>query len=276
MASSANPNKVAAIQLNGRRTWQENQPLLERLVHDAARAGAKIAVLPENLYAMAASPEEWRALSVRMTDPAVDWLADLARRHGIWLVAGTLPIRDEASGEKVWARSLVFDDAGAIRGKYDKIHLFDVDLPGRTESYRESDLFVPGDTPVVIDTPVGPLGMSICFDLRFPELYRALVDAGARWVCLPAAFTEATGQAHWHSLIRSRAIENSVYMVASAQVGQHADGRRTYGHSLIVDPWGGIMADAGTVADTFVTGSFDPKHQDEIRQRFPVLDLRRL
>lgn len=274
--SPVNPNKVATIQLNGRRTWQENQPLQERLIHDAALEGAVIAVLPENLYAMAASPEEWRSLSLRMTDLVVDWLSNLARRHRIWLVAGTLPIRDETSGEKVWARSLVFDDAGAIRGQYDKIHLFDVDLPGRTESYRESDLFARGDTPVVLDTPAGPLGMSICFDLRFPELYRALVDAGARWISLPAAFTEATGQAHWHSLIRTRAIENSVYMVASAQVGQHADGRRTYGHSMIVDPWGGVMADAGEVADTFVTATFDPQHQDEIRRRFPVLDLRRL
>lgn len=269
---------VAAIQLNGRADWSSNRIHVERLVHAAAAKGARVAVLPENLYAMAANAAEWRGLRIDADHEVIAWLGELARRAGVWLVAGTLPIRssEDPAEPRVWARSLVFDDAGGIRGRYDKIHLFDVDLPDSEERYRESDLFLRGEDPVVIDTPAGPMGMSICFDLRFPELFRALVDAGARWICLPAAFTESTGRAHWHTLIQARAIENSVYMVAAAQVGRHADGRQTYGHSLIVDPWGGVLADAGTAPDCFIQAMLDHDRQDEIRRRFPVLDLRRL
>jgi len=269
--------KIAAIQLNGRPDWPANRQLVERLVREAAAQGALVAVLPENLYAMPATEAAWRALAIGSDDEAIGWLGNLARRAGVWLVAGTLPIRSDDPAEKrVWARSLVFDDTGRIRAHYDKIHLFDVDLPDRAESYRESELFLRGESPVVVDTPAGPMGMSVCFDLRFPELYRALADAGARWICLPAAFTEMTGRAHWHALIRARAIENSVDMVAAAQVGRHADGRRTYGHSLIVDAWGEVLADAGTTADSFVCAGLDRGRQEEIRRRFPVLELRRL
>lgn len=277
-------SKVAALQINGQAQWSRNKPQIERLVRDAAMLRAQVVVMPENLYAMPADPGALLSMGFDAGDEPMAWLQQLARRHRIWLVAGTLPIRalsnDGLGSGKLHARSFVIDDSGAIRAYYDKIHLFDVTVPAlseaRQESYRESDLFVAGDVPVVVDTPVGPLGMAICFDLRFPELFRRLVDMGATWVCLPAAFTEATGRAHWEPLIRARAIENQIYMVASAQVGRHASGRHTYGHSMVVDPWGQILANANTVADTLITAEIDHQTQRHVRSQFPVLELRRL
>lgn len=277
-------SKVAALQINGQPQWSLNKPQIERLVRDAAILGAQVVVMPENLYAMPADPSALLSMGFDGDAEPMVWLRELARRHGVWLVAGTMPIRatatDAINTAKLHARSFVIDDSGAIRAHYDKIHLFDVTVPAssdsRQESYRESDLFVAGDAPIVVDTPAGPMGMAICFDLRFPELFRRLVDMGATWVCLPAAFTEATGRAHWEPLIRARAIENQIYMVASAQVGRHASGRQTYGHSMIVDPWGQILANANTVADTLVTADIDHQTQRHVRSKFPVLELRRL
>src|SRR5699024_1648556 len=171
--------------------------------------------------------------------------ADAARQHGLWIVAGTLPLRTP-DRQHVRPASLVYDSGGNRVACYDKIHLFDVGVPGSTEAYRESDLFAPGPlTPVTVDTPWGCMGLSICYDLRFPELYRALADAGAAFVTAPAAFTHTTGQAHWHLLTRARAVENQITLVAPNQAGIHADDRRTYGHSLIVDAWGTVRAEAG-------------------------------
>lgn len=277
-------SKVAALQINGQAQWSLNKPQIERLVRDAAILGSQLVVMPENLYAMPADPGALRSMGFDAGDEPMAWLQQLARRHGVWIVAGTMPIRapsaDGVSPLKLHARSFVIDDSGGIRAHYDKIHLFDVTVPAlsesRQESYRESDLFVAGDEPVVVETPVGPMGMAICFDLRFPELFRRLVDMGATWVCLPAAFTEATGRAHWEPLIRARAIENQIYMVASAQVGRHASGRQTYGHSMVVDPWGQILANANTVADTLITAEIDHQTQRHVRSQFPVLELRRL
>ncbi|OZB74972.1 MAG: hypothetical protein B7X29_10480 [Halothiobacillus sp. 13-55-115] len=280
-------SKIAAIQLNGKATWAENQPVIARLVSDAADAGAEVIVLPENLYAMPANPHELLALGLGAEgeNAPLDWLQTLARFKGVWLVAGTLPIRaDGGSNEgKLWSRSYVIDSKGEIQAKYDKIHLFDVDVPPRrsaqsaaAESYRESDQFLHGTELVLVDTPAGRLGMAICFDLRFPELFRRLTDQGAEWICLPSAFTETTGRAHWEPLLRARAIENQVYMVASAQVGIHASGRKTFGHSMVVDPWGTVLANAKTLADCFVMAEIDAEAQTHVRQQFPVLDLRRL
>ncbi len=273
--------KVAAIQLNGKGTWQENKPIIERLVRDAADTGAQVIVLPENLYAMPANPHDLVVLGFDEADEPVTWLRHLAYSAQVWLVAGTLPIRAQGAvqqANKLWARSYVIDSDGEIRAKYDKIHLFDVTVPTRdqqAESYRESDLFMHGAEPVVVDTPVGRLGLAICFDLRFPELLRRLTELGATWVCLPSAFTQATGSAHWEPLLRARAIENQVFMVAAAQVGMHASGRHTYGHSMIVDPWGQILANANTLADCLITADIDPVAQAHIRRQFPVLELRR-
>jgi nitrilase len=281
-------SKIAAIQLNGKATWAENKPVIARLVSDAAEAGAEVIVLPENLYAMPADPRELFALGLGAEgeNAPLDWLQSQARSEGVWLVAGTLPIRDESGGAdegKLWSRSYVIDAQGEIRAKYDKIHLFDVDVPPRrsaqsatAESYRESDQFLHGTELVLVDTPAGRLGMAICFDLRFPELFRRLTEQGAEWICLPSAFTETTGRAHWEPLLRARAIENQVYMVASAQVGVHASGRKTFGHSMVVDPWGTVLANAKTLADCFVMAEIDGEAQAHVRQQFPVLDLRRL
>lgn len=283
-------SKIAAIQLNGKATWAENQPVIARLVSDAADAGAEVIVLPENLYAMPADPRELFALGLgpEGENAPLDWLRSLAHAKGVWLVAGTLPIRndggssDEGDG-KLWSRSYVIDSQGEIRAQYNKIHLFDVDVPSRrpsqsttAESYRESDQFLHGTEVSLVDTPAGRLGMAICFDLRFPELFRRLTEQGAEWICLPSAFTETTGRAHWEPLLRARAIENQVYMVAAAQVGVHASGRKTFGHSMVVDPWGTVLANAKTLADCFVMAEIDTEAQAHIRQQFPVLDLRRL
>ncbi|OYY54704.1 MAG: hypothetical protein B7Y53_05495, partial [Halothiobacillus sp. 28-55-5] len=250
------PAKVAAIQMNGKASWQENQPIIERLVHDAAEAGAAVIVLPENAYAMPANPHDLLALGFNEPDDPVLWLKNLARTQRVWLVAGTLPILAPTQAKapsklpgKLLARTYVIDSEGEIRAHYDKIHLFDVTVPagiGQAESYRESDLFLHGETPVVVDTPAGRLGLAICFDLRFPELFRHLTELGATWICLPAA-----------------------------QVGTHASGRQTYGHSLIIDAWGQVLANANTLADCFVLAPIDRVAQSHIRQQFPVLALRR-
>lgn len=272
--------KVAAIQMNGKASWQENKPLIERLVHDATHAGAKVVVLPENLYAMPANPQDLLNLGFNEPDEPVTWLKNLARTEQVWLVAGTLPLlapTNTHAENKLLARTYVIDSEGEIRTHYDKIHLFDVIVPagiGQGESYRESDLFQHGATPVVVDTPIGRLGLAICFDLRFPELFRRLTEMGATWICLPSAFTQATGSAHWEPLLRARAIENQVYLVAAAQVGTHASGRQTYGHSMMVDPWGQVLANANTLADCLITATFDSAAQTHIRQQFPVLALR--
>lgn len=287
-ATRMKKSKIAAIQLNGKASWAENQPVIARLVSDAAEAGAEVIVLPENLYAMPADPRELFALglSAEGGNIPLDWLQSLARAKGVWLVAGTLPIRNDGSSTdegKLWSRSYVIDSQGEIRAKYDKIHLFDVDVPPRrpsqsetAESYRESDQFLRGTELGLVDTPAGRLGMAICFDLRFPELFRRLTEQGAEWICLPSAFTETTGRAHWEPLLRARAIENQVDMVAAAQVGVHASGRKTFGHSMVVDPWGTVLANAKTLADCFVVAEIDSEAQAHVRQQFPVLDLRRL
>ena len=270
--------QVATIQLNGKASWQANQPIIERLVHDAAQTGAEVIALPENLFAMPENPHDIVNLGFNETDAPVIWLQNLARAAHVWLVAGTLPIWAEGGRKKLFARTYVMNSQGDICAHYDKIHLFDVTVPlgnGQTESYRESDLFEQGSAPVVVDTPAGRLGLAICFDLRFPELFRRLTELGAHWICLPSAFTQATGRAHWEPLLRARAIENQVFMVAAAQVGTHASGRETYGHSMIVDAWGQVLANANTLADCFITATIDRSIQAQIRQQFPVMALRR-
>lgn len=269
------PASVAVVQLNGRARWSDNRPVVERLLRAAAAEGATMVVLPENLLAMPADPRELVDMAARDTPGAVADLCALAGHFDLWLVAGTLPYAIDEPG-RVAARSLVIDADGAIVAHYDKIHLFDVVLPDGGASYRESATFRAGEAPVVVDTPVGRLGMATCFDLRFPELFRQLVERGADWFCLPSAFTRATGQAHWHVLARARAIENSAWVVAAAQVGRHADGRETYGHSLIVDPWGEVLVDCGDSPDTVATARLDYARLADLRARFPVRDLRRI
>ena len=202
-------------------------------------------------------------------------MRDLARETGAWLLAGSLVIDPDrepgaAAGETRLAnRSLLLDANGTVVARYDKIHMFDIDLPGG-ESYRESNAYRPGGRTVVADTPWGRLGMSVCYDLRFPHLYRALAQAGADFLTVPSVFTVPTGTAHWHVLLRARAIETGCFVFAPAQWGEHAAGRRSYGHALIVDPWGEVLADAGEGVG-LVTARIDPTRIAEVRRMVPSL-----
>jgi predicted amidohydrolase len=205
-------------------------------------------------------------------DPVLAAAREASAKAGLWLHLGSLAIRGGSDG-RFLNRGYVIDDTGAIRARYDKIHLFDVDLPdgGR---WRESEAYQPGERAAVVDTPWGRLGLSICYDLRFPDLYRALSDAGATMLAVPAAFTVPTGRAHWHVLLRARAIEAGVFVVAAAQTGTHADGRETYGHSLVIDPWGEIVADLGEDGGVRIV-ELDSGRIDAARAKVPALRHRR-
>jgi len=205
-------------------------------------------------------------------DPVLAAVREAAASAGIWVHLGSLAVLGE--GEKLANRAFLIDSSGEIRATYDKLHLFDVDLP-TGESWRESASYAPGSAAVVAPTPVGPLGLSICYDLRFPDLYRALTDAGARVLAIPAAFTVPTGEAHWHVLMRARAIEAGVFVVAAAQCGEHEDGRRTYGHSLVVGPWGEILLDMGGEANGVEFAEIDLGEVDSVRARLPAIRHRR-
>lgn len=200
---------------------------------------------------------------------------EAAAKHGVWVHLGSLAVKapEEHGGDKFLNRGFVIDGTGAIRASYDKLHLFDVDLP-TGESWRESNTYCPGERAIVVDTPIGKLGLAICYDMRFPDLFRALSDAGATALSVPAAFTRPTGKAHWHVLLRARAIEAGAYVIAAAQTGEHEDGRATYGHSLVIDPWGEILLDMGEAAG-LGSAAIDPARVEDVRSRVPVLRHRR-
>ena len=266
-------SKVAALQMTSGTVCADNLVAARGLLEQAAQAGALVAVLPENFSIMAQRADERRAVAEADGDgPVQQFLADSARRLGLWIVAGTTPLL--LPGEARLATScLVYNAAGKRVARYDKIHLFDVDLPDRKESYRESAHFAPGRAPVVVDTPAGKLGLSVCYDMRFPELYRQLVAAGAEWFSVPAAFTIPTGAAHWEVLLRARAIEDLCHVVAAGQWGMHANGRGTWGHSMIIDHWGKVLAQLpeGT---GMAMADLDMTAQRETRRTFPALSHR--
>lgn len=265
---------VAAVQMNSGEARDANLATALRLLREAAGRGAQVAVLPENFSLMAQRDADRRALAESDgAGPVQDFLASTAQELKLWIIAGSVPLANLASDGRVWQACLVYDAHGARVARYDKIHLFDVDLPERGESYRESAHLAPGNKVVTLDTPAGRLGLSICYDLRFPELYRKLVDAGAQWLIVPAAFTAATGEAHWEPLLRARAIENLCYVVASGQWGLHPNGRRTWGHSLIVDYWGRILAQQAE-GEGIVTATLDLVAQASARRDFPALTHR--
>jgi nitrilase len=266
--------KVAAIQMTSSADVAENLDTAGRLVAEAADLGAAVVVLPENFAIMGRREADKLAVAEADGDgPIQAALAALAAARGVWVVAGTIPLR--VAGEaRVAAASLVYDASGARVARYDKIHLFDVDIPGRDEAYRESANNVPGSEVVVVDTPAGRLGLSVCYDVRFPEFYRRMSAAGATWFTVPAAFTVPTGEAHWETLLRARAIENLCAVVAAAQVGHHANGRDTWGHSLIADHWGRVLAMRAD-GPGVVVADLDPAAQAEARRRFPALAHRR-
>ncbi len=267
--------KVAAVQMTSNHIVAENLAAAEQLLRDAKEAGAEIACLPENFAFMGQRDAD--KLQVAEADgegPAQRFLSDTARRLGLWILGGTINIR-AAAGDRVANASLLFDAAGKRVARYDKIHLFDVAIPGRDEQYRESAHVLPGRRSVVADTPAGRLGLSVCYDMRFPELYRDLVSKGAQWLTMPAAFTVPTGQAHWETLLRARAIENLCYVVAPAQSGTHSSGRETYGDSLIADYWGRVL-DRLDSGNGVVVADFDLAAQAHTRARFPALENRQL
>jgi nitrilase len=266
---------VAAIQMTSSHIVAENLATAGRLLAEAKAAGAQIACLPENFAFIGLKDSDKKAIAEADGDgPAQSFLRDTARSLGLWILGGTINIRGGADG-RVANASLLIDADGRRVARYDKIHLFDVTIPGRNEQYRESDTVVPGRRTAVADTPVGRLGLSVCYDMRFPELYRELVLAGAEWFAMPAAFTVPTGRAHWETLLRARAIENLCYVVAPAQGGTHTSGRETYGDTLIVDYWGQVMTRLPQ-GNGVVTAEFDLAKQAETRERFPALENRRL
>lgn len=267
--------KVAALQMASGNNVSSNLLETERLAEAASKQGAELIVLPENFAFMGRTCSDANALREQPGDgPLQSFLSQLASRLGVWVVGGTIPL--EADHAAKWrAACTVYDDRGRQVGRYDKQHLFDVNLVESDEQFVESESIEPGDRVVVIDSPVGRLGISVCYDLRFPELYRAMVDRGVEVVALPSAFTAITGNAHWETLVRARAIENLCYVIAAAQGGFHIASRQTYGHSMIVDPWGTKLA-LRERGNGCVLASIDPEFLQTTRRNFPCLDHRRL
>ena len=248
---------------------------VERVIRDAAEAGAGLVVLPENFAFMGRQDQDQLAIAETDDDgPLQSFLSKIAARYGIWLVGGTIPIASSTQ-QRVRAASLVFNDQGTRVARYDKMHLFDVDVPGTGERYEESAVIEPGDEAVVLDTPYGRLGVMVCYDLRFPELARHMLDRGLEVLAVPSAFTAMTGKAHWETLVRARAIENLAYVIAAAQGGYHLSGRETHGHSMIVDPWGTVLAQVPRGSGC-ICCPVDRGFQDSVRRTFPTLQHRRL
>jgi len=246
----------------------------ERLVREAARAGAEYVLTPEMTTILDKDRQRLlAAIGPEESDTSLARFRSLARELGIHLHIGSMAIKLPGRGERgedaVANRSFLIGRTGEIVATYDKIHMFDVDLAGG-ESYRESRLYRPGGAAVVADLPWTRLGLTVCYDVRFPHLYRALAKAGASVIAIPAAFTKTTGEAHWHVLVRARAIETGAYIIAAAQGGKHDDGRETYGHSLIVDPWGKVLAEAGADPGVIVA-EIDPEASATARSRIPAL-----
>jgi predicted amidohydrolase len=266
---------VAAIQMTSSHIVADNLAAAAVLLRQAKDAGADIACLPENFSFIGLRDADKLQVAEADGEGAVQaFLSDTARQLKMWILGGTIVIRGDTE-RRVANTSLLIDAAGKRVARYDKIHLFDVTIPGREEQYRESTHVMPGRELVIADTPVGRLGMSVCYDMRFPELYRELVLQGAEWLAMPAAFTVPTGRAHWETLLRARAIENLCYVVAPAQSGTHTSGRETYGDSLIVDYWGQVLARLAK-GSGLITAEIDLGKEAETRMRFPALANRQL
>jgi predicted amidohydrolase len=264
---------VAAVQMTSAPDVAANLATAGTLLEPAAREAARLALLPENFSFMGLRDADKRAIAEREgSGPVQDFLSQRSRELKLWIVAGTTPI-SESPGERVAAACLVYNDQGKRVARYDKMHLFDVDIPGRDEKYRESANIAPGSRLGLVPTPAGLLGLSVCYDMRFPEMYRPMSAAGAQGFTIPAAFTVPTGRAHWEVLLRARAIENLSFVVAAAQWGRHANGRETYGDSLIIDHWGSVLARLGS-GQGVIVAQLDLAAQRAARQDFPALSHR--
>ncbi len=279
IAAAAAPFTAACIQHTAGPDPEPNLRLVADLIRRARDAGADFVMTAEASNLIASGKQRRDNARREADDRFLAGMRDLARELGIWLLLGSLVIdpAGEPNGdpgadpgeERLANRSLLLDTSGAVKARYDKIHMFDIDL-ANGESYRESNAYRPGARAVVAETPWGRLGMTICYDVRFPQLYRGLAQAGAEYLSVPSVFTVPTGRAHWHVLLRARAIENGAFVFAPAQRGEHAGGRKSYGHSLIVDPWGEVLADGGEEVG-FVTARIDPAKIAEARRSVPSL-----
>ena len=264
--------RVAVCQMTSGADIAANLDQAVSLLSAAAAAGAELAALPENFERVAPAAEKL-AGATPIDGPVLAPIRQVARRHGMWILAGSFA-ESTAGGDRIHNTSVLLDPSGASAAVYRKIHLFDADV-GDGTPYRESDLVIPGSVVAVAETPAGLLGLSICYDLRFPELYRQLVKLGAEILAVPAAFTEATGRDHWELLLRARAVEDQCFVIAPAQTGLHPGNRRTWGHALIADPWGRVLADAGTEPG-IATAEIDLAVLRELRRSMPVLGHRKL
>lgn len=267
--------KLAAIQFTSSTNVQHNLITAAKYIAQAAMLGAQLIVLPEDFALMGKTDSDKLAIAEipgSNQAPLQNFLAEQAAKHQIYLVGGTIPLRSD-DPQKVRSACLLFDPQGQQIARYDKIHLFDVLISSSQEIFRESQRIQPGQEPVVIQTPLGRIGFAICYDIRFPELCRHLVNMGAEIIVVPAAFTAATGKAHWEILLRARAIENLSYVIASAQNGRHENGRQTYGNSMIVEPWGTVLLRC--IADNgVIVAECDLEKLHALRQQFPVLEHR--
>jgi predicted amidohydrolase len=260
--------KAACVQMRSGRSVAANVDDAEALIRAAAAAGAGYVLTPEMTTILDRDKEALlAAIGPEEIDPSLQRFREIARELGIHLHIGSMAIK--LADDHIANRSFLIAPNGAIIGRYDKIHMFDVDLSGG-ESYRESATYRAGDTAIVADLPWTKIGLTICYDVRFPALHRTLAKAGASVLAVPAAFTKKTGEAHWHVLLRSRAIETGSYIVAAAQAGHHEDGRDTYGHSMIIDPWGKILAEADDQPG-FIIAEIDPAFSASARQAIPAL-----
>ncbi len=277
---TAAPFTIAAVQLCSTDDVDANLARCRELVAKAAGDGAKLVVLPECFAYLSRREEQKLAISevidARDPGPILAATRDLARNNDVWLIGGGMAERkrDDDNPSKVFNTAVVFDPAGNLVASYRKIHLFDVDIPGGAR-LEESDSTYAGDACFVVDTPLGNIGLSICYDLRFPEMYRKLTEKGSQIIIVPSAFTAYTGAAHWHILLRARAIENQCFVVAPAQVGRHNDKRESYGHSLIIDPWGTILAEQAE-GPGVAAAEIDLSALEKTRREMPCLQHRRL
>ncbi len=272
--------KISAIQMASGTNVSANLNEVSRLISSTVEAGAKLIVLPENFAIMGfQDADQIKVAEDEGTGPIQDFLSAQAKKNKVWLVAGTVPLKLNSDNnnyeKKVYAACLVYNEKGERVSRYDKIHLFDVHLEITSETYNESETIEAGNKAIIVETPFGKIGLAICFDLRFPELFRQLVLLGAEIIVLPSAFTSITGKAHWEVLLRARAIENLCYVVASAQGGYHVSGRETYGNSMIVDPWGTVL-DRLPHGSGYVVADVDIENINNIRKNFPVLQNRKI
>ena len=267
--------KFAAIQMASGSNVSSNLIEVKRLIQASSEAGASIVTLPENFAIMGMSEHDKVLIRESYGSGEIqNFLAKMAIEFNLWIVGGTVPILTEDEN-LVRATCLVYNSDGIVAARYDKIHLFDVDVPESNDTYRESETIEAGSDICVFDSPFGKIGLAICYDLRFPELFRELSLQGAEILIIPSAFTEITGKAHWEPLLKSRAIENLCYVVASAQGGYHVNGRETHGHSMIVDPWGTILDELSS-GSGFVIAEVDLNMTKNVRKIFPVLQHRKL